>query len=66
MLAIGGVLAMVALVQTGTRAAIAAETTDVPNAPSTPQLIEPKVAVVPRPEFAAPGSLAAQPESQVA
>jgi drug/metabolite transporter (DMT)-like permease len=66
MLAIGGVLAMVALVQTGSRAATVAEITDVPQESSTPQLIEPQIALVPPPEFAAPGSLVAQPESQVA
>jgi hypothetical protein len=66
MFAIGGVLAMVALVQTGSRAATADEITDVPQDASTLQSIEPKIALVPTPEFAAPASLVAQPESQVA
>jgi drug/metabolite transporter (DMT)-like permease len=61
MLAIAGVLAMVALVQTGSRR-VAASAEFEPNDFSA----EPHLAVVPTPELAAPTSLVSTPESQVA
>ena len=67
MLAIVGVLSMVALVQTGSRAVAVIPTQEsyVDSSP-LPRSTEPQIAVVPTPEFAAPNSLVAQPESQVA
>jgi drug/metabolite transporter (DMT)-like permease len=61
MLAIVGVLTMVALVQTGSQPAI------VPGA-SAPRdtAAQPQLAVVPTPELAAPATMVSSPESQVA
>jgi drug/metabolite transporter (DMT)-like permease len=67
MLAIGGVLAMVALVQTGSRGAAVATNPEVPEQSSVVSLSpERQIAGVPTPEFAVPNSLVVQPESQVA
>ena len=61
MLAIAGVLVMVALVQTGSKPAI------VPTQPGRHESgVEPQLAVVPTPELAAPATMVSPPESQVA
>jgi drug/metabolite transporter (DMT)-like permease len=61
MFAIAGVLAMVALVQTGSQsAAVSDESTSHGTA------AEPQFSVVPTPELAAPASMVSTPESQVA
>ena len=60
MLAIVGVLAMVALVQSGTGSVDAAD------AISEKPVAQPHLAVVPTPELAAPTTLTSPPESQVA
>jgi drug/metabolite transporter (DMT)-like permease len=66
MLAIGGVLAMVALVQTGSKGAVSVPSTGKINGPlPLPMASEPSLALVPTPEYAA-ATLVAQPESQVA
>jgi drug/metabolite transporter (DMT)-like permease len=66
-LAICGVLAMVALVQTGSRDAMISSANDRPlEAQTLPLSSEPTVAVTPTPELAAPHLLVTQPESQVA
>jgi drug/metabolite transporter (DMT)-like permease len=66
MLAIGGVLAMVALVQTGTKGAVIVLSTDKFNGTSPlPVAGETSLALVSTPEYAA-ATLVAQPESQVA
>jgi drug/metabolite transporter (DMT)-like permease len=66
-LAICGVLAMVALVQTGSRGAFI-PTKDVSPVEDTPSPLrpEPAVSVTPTTEFALPNLLVTQPESQVA
>ena len=62
MVAIAGVLTMVALVQTGSRPAVT-----LPGSEPLPDVApEPHLAVVPTPEFAAPNSHVTQTESQVA
>jgi len=62
MVAIAGVLTMVALVQSGSRPAVA-----LPGSEPLPDVApEPHLAVVPTPEFAAPNSHVTQTESQVA
>jgi hypothetical protein len=61
MLAIAGVLVMVALVQTGSKPAIVPAGTDGRGAS-----VEPQLAIVPTPELAAPATMISSPESQVA
>jgi len=67
MVAIGGVLAMVALVQVGSRPVVAAMEAEPFSADMHQGTVaEPLVAVVPTREFAAPNALVAPHESQVA
>ena len=61
LLAIAGVLAMVALVQSGVRPSLAAT-----NFQSDARAAEPQLALVPTPELVAPAAMVSSPESQVA